>query len=232
MPVTYSVAMTQHSDLWQSRFPALTADNDPGLLRLVQQVKYIELPAGQSVFHAGAACNNYLLVANGRVRVQMVGESGREATLYRVEPGQSCILTTSCILAHEHYPAEGITETPVQAFAVSRADFEQALDKSALFREFVFANLGQRLAEVIQRMEAVAFQPIDRRLAGYLLTHADATDDLHATHQDIAVELGSAREVISRHLKRMESQGLLRLQRSTISICNRPGLEALVRNGV
>lgn len=224
--------MTRHLELWQTRFPALSAGDDPALSRLQHEIRLVELPAGRSVFHIASACSNYLLVAGGRVRVQVVGEGGREATLYRVESGQSCILTTSCILAHERYPAQGITETPVQVFVLPRAAFEQALDRSPRFRHFVFANLGQRLAQVIQRMEAVAFQSIDRRLATYLLTHANDPGELHATHQDISVELGSAREVISRHLKRLEGQGLVRLQRSTIRILDRPGLEALIRDTV
>lgn len=224
--------MTRHLDLWQTHFPDLAAPGDPTLSRLGRDIKLIELPAGLSVFHVGELCNNYLLVASGRVRVQMLAEGGREATLYRVEAGQSCILTTSCILAGERYPADGITETPVDVFVVPRIAFEQALDRSPTFRRFVFANLGQRLAEVIRRMDAVAFQSVDRRLAAYLLSRADAAGALRATHQQIAVELGSAREVISRHLKRMEGRGLVRLQRAAVRVLDRSGLETLVGNDV
>jgi CRP/FNR family transcriptional regulator len=224
--------MMEHLELWQTHFSDLSTKNDPALLRLEHELKLVELPAGQTVFHVGAGCHNYLLVADGTVRVQMVGEGGREATLYRVQPGQSCILTTSCILAHEHYPAEAVTETPVQAFVISRAAFEQALNDSPVFRRFVFANLGQRLADVIQRIDAVTFQSVDRRLAAYLLAHCDPAGALRATHQDIAVELGSAREVISRHLKRMEGQGLLQLQRSAVQVVDRPGLQRLAQDTV
>lgn len=223
--------MAAHENLWQRHFPGLWEAADTGLTRLHELARPIALPAEQRVFHAGGECNDYLLVVSGSVRVQMVTESGRELVLYRVGPGQSCILTTSCILSRERYPAEGITESPVQAFALNRREFEQSLDGSAAFRRFVFANLGRRLAEVIQRMESVAFQSIDRRLASYLLTHADASGRLQTTHHELATELGSAREVVSRHLKRMESRGLVQLQRSSILIRERDALQELAQLG-
>jgi CRP/FNR family transcriptional regulator len=193
--------------------------------------RLVELPAGQPVFHAGAPCEAYLLVVEGRVRVQLVGEAGREAVLYRVGPGQSCVLTTCCVLSGEDYPAEGYAETPVQALVFGKPDFDRALDAVPAFRRFVFANLGQRLAEVIVRMEEVAFWPVERRLAAYLLARSDPRGAVAATHQVIAAELGTAREVVSRHLKRLEGLGLVRLGRATVEVADRPALEALTAEG-
>jgi CRP/FNR family transcriptional regulator len=191
----------------------------------------IEMPAGAPVFRAGAPCSSYVLVLSGSVRVQVIGENGREAVLYRVGPGQSCVLTTCCILAGDDYPAEGFTEEPVQALAFPKPAFDRAVETAPAFRRFVFANLGSRIAEVIARMEELAFRPVERRLAAYLLARSEpgSGELLAETHQTIAVELGTAREVVSRHLKRLESAGLVSLSRSSIAVRDRAGLAALAR---
>ncbi len=211
---------------WQSLFPQLSAA-DVATRQVMDAAGLVELPGGQPVFHAGSACESYVLVVSGQIRVQVIGEGGREAVLYRVLPGQSCVLTTCCILAGEDYPAEGYAEGPVRALVFSKPQFDQALDTAPAFRRFVFQNLGRRLTEIVARMEEVAFWPVDRRLAGMLLDHADQTGRVNATHQAVAVELGSAREVVSRLLKRLESAGLVRLGRSSIQVVDRPGLQRL-----
>ncbi|MFP3873271.1 MAG: Crp/Fnr family transcriptional regulator [Thiohalophilus sp.] len=224
--------MADIPQLWQQHFPELAADDTPAMQSLREHAALARLPAGQPVFHVGNACEQYLLVVAGSVRVRMITESGREAVLYRVGPGQTCILTTSCLLAGEHYPAEGITDTEVEALTLRRREFETGLDGSATFRRFVFASLGQRLADVIRRIDEVAFQSVERRLARYLLAHADSQGCLHVTHQDLASELGSAREVVSRHLKRLEARGLLRLQRSSITLVQHDSLATLAQHAV
>lgn len=211
---------------WQSLFPDLGVD-EPATRQVMEGARVVELPADQAVFYAGAPCQSYVLVMSGQVRVQVIGEGGREAVLYRVLPGQSCVLTTCCILAGEDYPAEGYTEGPVRALAFAKREFDQALERAPAFRRFVFRNLGQRLTEVIARMEEVAFRPVDRRLAAWLVERADAAGGVTATHQAVAVELGTAREVVSRLLKRLEADGLVRLGRSSIQVLNRAALERL-----
>jgi CRP/FNR family transcriptional regulator len=223
--------MSEGTPISQRQFPGLDTE-DPGVERALSSARLVALAAGEPVFHAGAACQAYLLVVEGRVRVQVISEAGREAVLYRVGPGQSCVLTTTCMLSGERYPAEGYAETAVRALAFSRPDFDRAVEESPAFRRFVFANLGQRLAEVIVRIEEVAFRPVDRRLAAFLLGQAGSGTAVTATHQAIALELGTAREVVSRHLKRLETQGLLRLGRSAVEILDRPRLEALAQEGV
>ena len=213
---------------WESCFPELAGSNDPIIRRLVDQAQLVRLPPGTSVFEPGTRCMSYLLVVEGSVRVQLVTESGREAVLYHVRSGNSCILTTSCLLGGQHYPAEGVTENAVTALVIPGPDFEQAVEGSCAFRRFVFANLGRRLAEVMERIEQIAFGPIDRRLAGVLLDLADGDGTVHTTHQNLAVELGSAREVVSRHLKRFEAQGWVRLGRGTVNIERPEALRALV----
>jgi CRP/FNR family transcriptional regulator len=221
----------QHlSDDWRQLFPQLAADKE-SRDAILSDAYRVQLPADRTVFSSGTLCENYLLLLAGSVRVQMIGEAGREALLYRVHPGQSCVLTTCCLLASESYPAEGYTEAAVSALSIPKQVFDRTIERSPGFRRFVFANLGGRIAEVISRMEQVAFQPVERRLTAYLLQQA-RHGTLRKTHQEIAVELGSVREVISRHLKRLESKGVVRLGRSTVEVVDLPALEALNRRSV
>lgn len=184
----------------------------------------IKLAAGNYAFHSGASCDHYLLAIAGSLRIQLAAASGREVTLYRVKAGDSCILTTSCLISGEHYPAEAIAETDVTALAIERQQFQRLLDASASFRQLVFGNFSSRLADVIRRMEEVVFTPIDPRLAALLLDAGRSGSLQSITHQTIAVELGTAREVASRHLKRFEQQGLIHLGRGHITIADEAGL--------
>ncbi|MBU1192579.1 MAG: Crp/Fnr family transcriptional regulator [Gammaproteobacteria bacterium] len=212
---------------WKELFPEQQTDAE--LDTVLARAQCLNLPAGMRVFIPGATCENYLLVGRGRVRVQLLTAGGREVVLYHVGEGDSCVLTTSCLLGASTYPAEGITETEVMAFTLSARDFNQGLDTSPGFRHFVFANLGRRLSEVIVRMEQVAFAPIDARLASCLLTLAGQQGHLELTHQTLAVELGSAREVISRHLKRFEDHGWVRLGRGNIEVLDSAALQDIAR---
>ena len=221
-----NVMTNTKSTLWQDLFPAL-ASGDRQTQSVLDGARLVSMPADQPVFHASSPCENYVLLLEGSVRVQVIGANGREAVLYRVLPGQSCVLTTCCILSGDDYPAEGFTEAPVRALAVSKPAFDEALESAPAFRRFVFTNLGNRIADVIARMEEVTFRPIERRLATCLLARADEAGNVRITHQEIAVELGTAREVVSRHLKRLQSSGLVALGRSTVQVLKPEELQRL-----
>ena len=209
---------------WQACFPELAESNDPALKRLMDSAQTVTVRAHEFVCRTGATCDNYLLALDGTVRVQLTAESGREVTLYRVRAGGSCILTTSCLLSGERFPAEAIAETDVTALVIDKQSFQKTLDASADFRRFVFANVSRRLGDVIRRMEAVSFTSIDKRLAGVLIDSQTSGSLSAITHQALAVELGTAREVVSRHLKQFESRGLIRLGRRRIEITDPEGL--------
>lgn len=221
--------MNDMNNGWQSSFPELAKSADPAIKKLMDSARTVTLRAQEFVYHMGANCNTYLLALNGTVRVQLTSESGREVTLYRVQPGGSCILTTSCLISGQHFPADAIAETNVTALAIDQQGFRQALDESADFRRFVFANISKRLTDVIRRMEAVTFTAIDKRLASALMEAQTSGRVSAITHQALAVELGTAREVISRHLKRFESKGLITLGRGHIEITDLARL-ALIRD--
>ena len=193
--------------------------SEPVRQRIVREAVRVEVPAGTVLFRPGEACSLYLLLVHGTVRVQLVTVGGHQIVLYRVEPGQSCVLTTSCLIAHEAYAAEGIAETPVGGLGLSPALFEELLADSAEFRRVVFTDFGHRLADLMLLLNEVAFRRIDARLADWLLqTRAREGSTIHHTHQEAAVELGTAREVVSRQLKEFERQGLVSLARGRIEV--------------
>lgn len=210
---------------WLSEFPALQAIEDPFWHEALKQFQEVRLPADVTVFREGQSCNGFLLVLDGCVRVQKLSENGREIVLYRVEPGQSCVLTTACLLAGEQYQAEGITETDVHAVLLPHRHFQDALDNSPGFRRFVFTAYGRRVTDLLILIDAVAFSRVDTRLAEQLLSQADADGQLKLTHQALARDLGTAREVISRVLKDFERKGILRLSRGRIDILDADALE-------
>lgn len=212
---------------WWTAFPTLKEIQDPRWHALMAKAQEVHVPAGTSVFHAGDPCRNFLFVLEGSVRVEKIAENGREIVLYRVGRGETCLLTTSCLIAKERYPAEGVTETDVHAVALPHELFQEALAISPEFRAFVFASFGARFTDLIALIEAITFGRGDARLARRLLESGNGSNEVAATHQQLAAELGTAREVVSRFLKEFENRGLVRLTRGRIEITNRAGLETL-----
>jgi CRP/FNR family transcriptional regulator len=202
----------------ETLFPELACSGDVVVAQVISSARRVTLPPGATVFRQGSACEQYLLVIDGSVRVLMLTDAGHEVVLYHVRPGESCMLTTSCLLGRVPYPADGVTETSVSALAIESGEFRRALGESPDFRTFVFRNIGERFAEVIGRLSDVAFGSIDRRLATALLRKQQSSHPVALTHQELAVELGTAREVVSRHLKRFEQQGWVSLGRSQIDL--------------
>lgn len=188
----------------------------------------VTVPADAWIFQTGQRAGAYLLVVSGCVRVQKVGETGREILLYRVEAGESCVLTTVGVISGGAYDAEARAEGEVVALALPAEAFHRLLGENASFRAFVFHDFSQRLADLMLLVEEVAFGRLDVRLAELLLRQAPAEGPLHTTHQALAAELGSAREVVSRLLKELERRGVVRLGRGQLEILDTRALCDLV----
>lgn len=178
------------------------------------------MPAEQRVFSQGQSCHHYTVIAEGSVRVLTRSPDGRELVLYHISPGEICVLTTACLMAGTRYPAEAITDTEVKAYIIPGSEFDRLVAESAEFRTFVFNSFSHRMADLMVKLEKVALESIDDRLIHYLNSHASSEGKIAATHQQIADEIGSAREVVSRHLKTLEKQGCIRLGRGSIDILN------------
>lgn len=205
-------------------YPSLGALDALDLESLCRPGAVLRVPASAELFSERQPCAGFPLLLSGRIKVVKSAPSGRELLLYRVEAGGSCIISSSCLLGHTAYTARGIAETPSQLLMLPTARFESLMATSAHFRDFVFHLLADRLAELMQLVEAVAFQRLDQRLARLLL---GKSDPIRLTHQALAEELGSVREIVSRLLKTFAEQGLVTLGREQISVCDRPGLQQL-----
>lgn len=212
---------------WIDAFPQLARLPAEIAKILASQSQVVSLPAGSRIFRPGQLPGNYLLLLEGSVRVQQVGENGREIVLYRVLPGQSCTLTTTCLLGHEGYPAEGIAEAGMKAVAIPSQVFDDLVARSPEFRRFVFEAFGNRIAGLFRLVEEVAFSRIDIRLAHKLIELSRGGRTVAATQQQLASELGTAREVVSRILSEFKRRGWVTLGRGTIAVTGRADLETL-----
>jgi CRP/FNR family transcriptional regulator, anaerobic regulatory protein len=212
---------------WTDHFPALKTLSADAQSRLVRASAIVELPEGSRIFGPGQAPESFMLLLEGTIRVQQVSEGGREIVLYRVQAGESCALTTACLMGYEEYQAEGIAETRIRAVAVQRALFDELIASSKEFRRFVFTAFSRRVTNLFQVIEDVVFTRIDVRLAQRLLELADKAGHVDATHQQLANELGSAREVISRQMTEFQRRGWIAAQRGSIELANCTALRQL-----
>lgn len=212
---------------WISQFPGLLRLEPALRAMLTARSAVVELAEGTVIFGPGKSPEHLLLLLDGRVRVQQVSESGREIVLYRVEAGQSCVLTTACLLAYEDYAAEGIAETAVRAVAIPRSVFDDLVSQSVTFRTFIFTAYSRRIIDLFQVIEDIAFRRIDIRLAQKLIDLERGTGQIRATHQQMAAELGTAREVISRQLGEFQRRGWIRQARGVIDLVDLAGLAGL-----
>ena len=208
------------ADALLALYPVL-AKLPAGLLqRICDTMQTLSIPSGTTVFDERQPCQGFPFVLGGAIRVVKLSANGRELPLYRVMAGESCIITSSCLLGHADYNARGVTEGETTLALLPRPLFDEMLAEPA-FRDFVFALFSERVAELMQLVEEVAFRKLDQRLAALLLGKGRL---VHATHQQLADELGSVREMVSRLLKGFAEQGLVRLGREQVEVLDAAGL--------
>lgn len=209
---------------WIDAIAALAALEDEARA-LLADVHPIEIEAGRTLFSPGAACSGFAIVLSGVVRVGVSSEGGRALTLYRVSADEVCVQTTLCLMAGLDYSAEGVTETRVTLAMIPAARFDRLMAVSKIFRAFVFSRFGARLQDISKLLETIAFARINSRLAQVLIARADADGRVVATHQGLAEEVGTAREVVSRQLEAFAKAGLVRTSRGEVRVLDRPALE-------
>ena len=195
-------------------YPVLAALPEAARQRLAARAQHIRLPAGTPVFDERQPCRGFPFVLSGGIRVIKAAPNGRELPLYRVAPGETCVISSACLLGQTPYNARGLTDSATELLVLPGADF-QALLAEAPFRDFVFQLFSERIADLMQLIEEVAFRKLDQRLAALLLGKGQR---VHTTHQQLADELGSVREMVSRLLKGFAEQGLVRLSREQVEI--------------
>jgi CRP/FNR family transcriptional regulator, anaerobic regulatory protein len=206
------------------RFPVFRQLDGARLARLLEEAMLVQVPAGGILYDASQPCRGFPLVLEGSVRVAKFAPNGREILLYRVDPGQGCILSGGCLLGHSDYTARGVAEQDVTLLALPPALFHELMLEFEPFRRFVFGMYGERLSEVMELVEEVAFRRLDARLAQLLIHRGPVVE---ATHQKLADELGSVREIVSRLLRSFEERGWVKLERERITVLDPKGLAAL-----
>lgn len=200
--------------------------DDPLNQYFFEKASIAKLPKGQHVCHEGSDCSHLAILLEGTARVYKLGENGKEITLYRVGPGESCILTASCILSHNPFPAFAVCETDVEAALIPAGDARHWLAVSTVWRDYIFGLVATRLSNIINVVEDVVFRRMDKRIAHHLCARRDETDPvLQVTHQEIASELGTSREVVSRILKEFEQEGWIKVTRGSIELLDLPALQ-------
>jgi len=193
---------------------------------LKRKAQFAKIPAGQDIFVDGDRVDGIALLLSGVVRVYKIGETGREITLYRFGLGQSCILSANAILSQKSFPAIATVEEDAEAVMIPADVFREWVNQYDLWREFVFNLLSERLSTVMAVVDEVVFKRMDRRVAALLLNQARVQNPMRVTHQEIAAELGSSREVISRILEDFSREDLIESGRGTIEVLDFEGLES------
>ena len=198
-----------------ARFPVFAQLPPARLDELLAAAPVRRLPAGSVLFEPNMPCEGFPLVLEGSVRVLKASPTGREIVLYRVSPGEACILSGGCLLGQNDYAARGLAESEVTLVKIPPSQFQELILQFPPFRRFVFDMYGARLAEVMELIDEVAFRKLDTRLARLLVQRGPV---VNATHQNLADELGSVRVFISRLLRSFEERGWVSLERERVSV--------------
>lgn len=214
-------------DAIAGRFDFLHRVDAPAAAEFRQAVTYVRLPAGKRLFSAGDGAQSLALVVGGTVRVFKTGRNGREITLYRIGAGETCILSVNAILTQQPLPAAATVEERVEAVTIAASVLRDWVNRHELWRQFVFELISLRLQKVLNLVDDVVFSRLDARIAALLLDRGRAQNPLRITHQEIAAELGTSREVISRILEDLAGAGMVRSTRGRIEILHTGPLEEL-----
>ena len=193
---------------------------------LLAVASVLNIPAGTVVFDENQSCQGFPLLLSGSIHVIKAAANGRELQLYSVDPGESCILTSSCLLGHARYHARGVAKQDTELVVLSPSAFRKLLSVHEPFRDYIFSLFSERLTDLMQLVSAVAFRKLDQRLAALLVAKPTP---IHTTHQALADELGSAREIVSRLLKGFAEQGWVKLGREHIDLTDAAALRKFAK---
>ena len=214
-------------DDWTERFQGTAALPRAVRDRLIKVARVVHLQEGAQVFGPANVPDSLFFLYDGRIRVSQHSDGGREIVLYRVDAGESCVLTTACMLAEEAYNAEGFAEADIIAIVLPKPAFDQLVAEEEAFRNFVFAAYSRRLIDLLRVVDDVAFGHMDVRLADRLLTLANDRKEISVTHQQLAHELGTAREVVSRVLSDFQKRQMIAQSRGRVVLTDKAALRRL-----
>lgn len=222
-----SIGRSPDAEALLALYPVFARVPRDALERCLRAAQTVRVPPGTVLFDEHNPCRGFPLVLEGSIRVAKAAPNGRELPLYRVGPGETCIITSSCLLGRTEYNARGVAEVDTALMMLTRECFAALLDEPP-FRDFLFSLFAERIAGLMQLVEEVAFRKLDQRLAALLLGKGRW---LRTTHQHLADELGSVREIVSRLLKGFADQGLVALGREQVEILDPAGLRRIAATG-
>jgi CRP/FNR family transcriptional regulator len=201
-------------------------------LEILSNANTAVLKPGVYFFQPGSQVNQFALVGSGSVRVFVVSEGGREVTLYRVRPGESCPINILSILLNRKAPAIAIVESLLHAVVIDSVCLRKWVSEYSVFRQYVFETFASRMVDVLSLLEDIKFRKLETRLAEYLASQLPVLDSnsavINITHERLAAELGSAREVITRRLREFERLGIVELARGKIFVNNNQALRKVI----
>jgi CRP/FNR family transcriptional regulator len=207
------------------QYPVLRDTPRDTLDALMVSATQMKVPSGATMFDENQACMGFAFLLSGRARVVKTSPGGRELHLYDVQPGEACILTSSCLLGKSVYQARCTMSQAADMVVLPPATFRLLFSASESFRDYIFSRYSERISELLQLVAAVTFQKLDQRLAAWLVQR---TGTINITHQALADDLGSLREMISRLLKNFADQGWVALGREQIEVLDAAALRKLV----
>ena len=205
-------------------YPVLSKVDQDLVAHVLTHARLVKLRAGTVIFEELQQCNAFPFILSGNIRVYKQSVSGRELSLYTITSGDACVVTAGCLLGDEPYNACGLVKTDSVLVMMSANDFESLLS-SRIFREFIFSLFSKRISELMQLVEEVAFQRLDSRLASLLLRQGKY---IKMSHQELADELGTVREMVTRVLKSFSDSGLIVLGRERIEVLDESALEKML----
>ncbi len=216
---------------WLARVPALDALEPPARAAL-DRLRPVDMAKGTVLFRPGDAVSGYAIVLSGRIDVSLTSASGREILLYSVAPGQSCIQSTMGLMGGTDYSAEGMAQHDTTLVLLPKSLFLDLVESSPGFRAIVFRAFADRMQTMMHLLEKVAFQRVECRIAEHLLDLSRAGNPIHITQSELATQVGTAREVISRRLDAWARRGLVRTGRGTVEIMDAQALCEIAKTGM
>lgn len=224
--------VTEIQELLHRQYPEVENLLESVSQTILASANLSRIPAGAHLFRESERCRHFMWLLEGTVRVFKHSPGGREITLYRVKPGELCVLSLQCLLEDSGFPAEAVAESELYGLTLDQRDFDRAIDVSNEFRRYLLKVLSRRIGDVVQLVSEVTFQRLDLRLACLLgqLFERSGGEPLLITHAQLARELGTTREMVSRILKEFEYQECVRLSRGEIHLMSREGLNWFSRS--
>ena len=209
---------------WVEQFPFALTLPQKDFARISSGIGFVTLKSGEIAYQEDWECPNYIMCIDGRTRIYKTTSSGREVLIYKVAGGGTCALTTQCLLSSCNFPAESVAEEPTELAVISKANFHQFMAEIPPFREFVLSDYTSLLGSMFSLLDSVAFATVEQRLARRLLVEVGEGRCVEKTHRELAADIGSVREIVSRHVGDWERQGWIKSFRGKLEILNKEAL--------